>query len=253
MPPNEFNSSPLFLPVDIVNLDSLMAVQRAIVLWSRLELLPVTADLSQGLQAPVADPLWFLGRQWQFAEFQGEDAGTPIMARLEGEAAHLSRYSPGSEGKNAVDYQDIHIPLEVVVEREAIHPVHPRLAAEAGEHFIRLLAFHGVTGVRTALQKNFALAIPDQDLPHPQADPKGKLWQTLFAGSALDGRKLAAALRTLVGSTGALTGLPTEFSFAAGRKPEVMTASVEWLHWYEGHISEPDETVKSAWIPQRQE
>ena len=48
--------------------------------WSRLEPLPTSDDVSVGLQARIADPLWMLARQWQFNEFQGEDAGSPISA-----------------------------------------------------------------------------------------------------------------------------------------------------------------------------
>ena len=50
--------------------------------WSRLEPLPTSDDVSEALQARVADPLWMLARQWQFNEFQGEDAGSPIEAAL---------------------------------------------------------------------------------------------------------------------------------------------------------------------------
>ena len=63
---------------------------------SRLEGLPLSADLQPALSAEVADPLWLLCRQWQFLEFAGEDAGTPIDVRVEGERAQLSRYLAGS-------------------------------------------------------------------------------------------------------------------------------------------------------------
>ncbi len=44
----------------------------------RLEPVHATADLARGLRAEVADPLWFLGRQWQLGEHQGEDGGSPV-------------------------------------------------------------------------------------------------------------------------------------------------------------------------------
>src|SRR3954454_15039051 len=50
--------------------------------WSRLEPLPTSDDVSESLQARIADPLWMLARQWQFNELQGEDAGSPIAADL---------------------------------------------------------------------------------------------------------------------------------------------------------------------------
>src|SRR4051812_12343234 len=52
--------------------------------WHRLEPVPLSADITLALQAAVADPAWMLCRQWQFLEFAGDDAGTPIQVRLEG-------------------------------------------------------------------------------------------------------------------------------------------------------------------------
>ena len=49
---------------------------------TRLETQPTAVRLKTGLQAPVADPLWLLTRQWQFNEFQGEDAGTPLAVKF---------------------------------------------------------------------------------------------------------------------------------------------------------------------------
>ncbi len=253
MAPTNAYSAPLYLSKELVKLETLLEVKRAVVLWSRLELLPETDDLAVGLQAPLADPLWLIGRQWQFSEFQGEDAGTPVAVHLAGEAAHLTRYSPGGQGANPVDYQDLNLPLEVAVEREAVRAVHPRLAAEAGEHLLRLLAAAGVSGGRAGLRPEYALEIADEAMPHPQADPQGRIWQALFGGSALDGRRLAADLRALAAPDGSLAGLPAAFGFAAGLEAQAQTAAADWLRWYAQHVSEPDESVRSAWIPQRQE
>ena len=50
--------------------------------WNRLEGRPRSADFERSLRAEVRDPVWFLTRQWQFGEFEGEDAGSPIDARF---------------------------------------------------------------------------------------------------------------------------------------------------------------------------
>lgn len=44
----------------------------------RLEPLPPYGDLERGFQQEVADPLWFLARQWQMGEHLAEDAGAPV-------------------------------------------------------------------------------------------------------------------------------------------------------------------------------
>jgi hypothetical protein len=40
------------------------------------------ADLQRGFMAEIADPAWFLGRQWQMGEHQGEDAASPVLVRV---------------------------------------------------------------------------------------------------------------------------------------------------------------------------
>jgi hypothetical protein len=40
-------------------------------------------DVEAALRAPVADPLWLLGRQWQFGEHRGEDASSPVELACE--------------------------------------------------------------------------------------------------------------------------------------------------------------------------
>src|SRR4051812_18727124 len=76
--------------------------------WSRLEARPATSDLTPGLQAQLGDPFWLLARQWQFGELHGEDAGSPIEARLEATAAPVTRYGagPASAGATAAGTVD---------------------------------------------------------------------------------------------------------------------------------------------------
>lgn len=40
---------------------------------------PGRTDTDEGMRARVADPVWFLTRQWQLGELQGEDASTPVV------------------------------------------------------------------------------------------------------------------------------------------------------------------------------
>ena len=64
--------------------------------WMRLQPLSRNAEMKTSLQARIYDPLWLLARQWQLGEFQGEDNGSPIMARWRADAAKLSRYFSGA-------------------------------------------------------------------------------------------------------------------------------------------------------------
>src|SRR5512141_3072521 len=50
--------------------------------WTRLEPRSREADMRSTLSARLFDPVWLMTRQWQTGEFQAEDAGTPVMARI---------------------------------------------------------------------------------------------------------------------------------------------------------------------------
>src|SRR5215472_3763744 len=146
--------------------------------WTRLE--PRTRDpldMSLGLQARVHDPLWMLARQWQLGEFQGEDAGTAIVANLVATAAPLTRYQPA--GAPPEGYHGA--PLEAFVEREQVQlgaGAAPRLAAETGLHFLRLLDAGGAGGYRAAYLGAYGLAPGDTSA----LDPDSRRYLALMAG-----------------------------------------------------------------------
>ncbi|GAA0584776.1 hypothetical protein [Actinomadura livida] len=78
----------------------------------RLEPLHTDADLGRELAAPVADPAWFLGRQWQLGEHRGEDAGSPV--RVEYRAAQVPiRAVDAAEGTDPRV-----VPAEAIIEAE---------------------------------------------------------------------------------------------------------------------------------------
>ena len=68
----------------------------SITTWTRLEPQCRANDVAEGLAARIEDPLWLLARQWQVGEFQGEDTGSPVVARWRGQVAKLSRSYLGS-------------------------------------------------------------------------------------------------------------------------------------------------------------
>ena len=93
----------------------LKAVVRAplAVTWNRLEGRPRSDDLARPLRAEVRDPAWMLARQWQFGEFEGQDAGAPIQAKLLAESIGLDRIALGDPPPIAYDSNT---PVEVLVE-----------------------------------------------------------------------------------------------------------------------------------------
>jgi hypothetical protein len=220
--------------------------------------------LSIGQQARIYDPLWLLGRQWQFGEFQAEDAGSPIEAAVRVESSPITAYLPSmpEEGKRTVGQpylRDSHtkapvMPLEALVEREQVRVEGQRpslrLAAEAGLHLARLLVDAGLGRYAAT----FVTACPLTPAAEDQLDPASAAFQRVVAGRAADGAAVQRQLRALnpPGSAGPLV-LPQYLAFAsAADRKRLAAVLLRWLAWYEEEVfSEPDGAT--PWISERME
>ncbi|MBY8877352.1 hypothetical protein [Actinacidiphila acidipaludis] len=80
--------------------------------YRRLEPDPRARTFAAGFAATLHDPLWFLARQWQLGEHQGENASTPVAVDLT--AVHTPiRPDPGSPDRDPTV-----VPAEAIVEAE---------------------------------------------------------------------------------------------------------------------------------------
>src|SRR5690348_3042393 len=96
---------------------------------TRLETQPTSVGMLNGLRAPLADPLWLLSRQWQFNEFQGEDAGTPLRVKfgLQGTAVDAFRSGADAQQRPWQPLEAHAAPIETRVEAEPVWRTHARL------------------------------------------------------------------------------------------------------------------------------
>jgi hypothetical protein len=78
----------------------------------RLEPAHPYTDLGRGISAEVADPVWFLGRQWQLGEHRGEDAASPVRVEYRASVLPIRPF----DGDPQLDPQVV--PTEAVIESE---------------------------------------------------------------------------------------------------------------------------------------
>jgi hypothetical protein len=220
---------------------------------TRLETQPTSVSLKTGLQAPIADPLWMLARQWQFNEFQGEDAGTPLAVKFAVKGRPVDAFRGGTDREQPWEgLERGGTPLEARVEAEAAWKTHPRLRGEAGLQALRMAPS---AAVRTALIAAYAL---DLEAPtDPDADSAGLLWSTLFHGRTIDAAKLAADLAPLLDAGGQLSGLPAALNVTAGESDAAKTMLQSWFAWsarlvYEGTGS-GEQGASPSWQRDRME
>ena len=164
--------------------------------WNRIE--PRVRDPSlPGLEARLADPLWLLARQWQLGEFTGEDAGSPIAARIEAHVGMLSRLASGvvSGRIDGPHYDPHNQPLEAVVEREPVLQARSRnvrLAGEAGLAWWRALDAVDLTHRREDYLLHWAIR-PLTDDERATLDDTTARRADLLAGRVPDGVRLRDA------------------------------------------------------------
>ena len=178
----------------------------SITTWTRLE--PQTAPTAtspSGYAARIHDPLWLLGRQWQLGEFQGEDAGTPIVARWRGRVAPITRYAPGPIPPNTQLNAGPFDPQRAARDpgrAPAAAPVrhrrgHRRPAPRRRERPALpppARAADDPGGPRRDHPPRLRRAAARRPASAPASTPRPLAYADLVAGRALDGRRLRAAL-----------------------------------------------------------
>ncbi|TMR07362.1 hypothetical protein ETD83_01035 [Actinomadura soli] len=152
----------------------------------RMEPLHRSGEVASGLAARTHDAAWLLTRQWQFGEFAGQDAGSPIDVELTGTSRRIEGWSP-PDGP-LTRYDPRLGPLEPQVESEP-PMVDDRARAEGGAQFVTMLAEAGLSAALPGLLAEFGL---------PPA-PGGLVG--LLGGRVPDAAALAAAI-----DAGGLTG-----------------------------------------------
>ena len=226
--------------------------------WVRLEPRCRDDERDEGVRARIYDALWMLARQWQAAEFQGEDAGSPVLARWRGDSAPITRYHAGAIASNtsisAPRYDATSMPLEALVERQPLrNPANDgslRLAVESGMHFLRMLDAQTMSrSYRDAFLERYAV-LPPTDAETKRVDAETLSYWNLMATRALDARRLVAAFRTAAGKR---IPIPAALNVAAGDRAEVNQVIDQWLAQHDSLLTLPPAGAPDAWSAERLE
>lgn len=226
-----------------------------IVMWNRLEGRPRRDDFVRALRAEVRDPLWMLCKQWQVGEFQGDDAGSPVFAKVHIDTTRITRYQPGDA--TAVDF-DLETPLETTVERRAVnffgdkHLLSLDIRLAMGRQWLKLLAAEGFTAHAASFIVAYGFAEPD---PTSRSDAfitaHAAVWQSVsaIAGRAMDGAALYFHLKE-VPTNRAHDGV---VGIAAADKPAIDLVAERFVGWYEELFHQPLDDTNDAWNGQHLE
>lgn len=216
----------------------------SVTLWSRLEPHPRDGSLQRNLQGQIRDPAWFLARQWQTGELEGEDAGSPVQAVLEVQSAPLTDYAPNGDGTGLIPYDPL-VPLEPHIERVPV-TLNVRGAAQLGRYAEAAIAAAvstaTATAVITALRATYPIAATaPADAPEDQV---GRAIRASLAARVVDGAALAAAYAIVQAGGVPTPPLPPEAAEAG-----IPAVLADLVAYRASLYSEP--SGDAAWQPRR--
>ena len=218
--------------------------------WNRIEGRPRSEDFVRATKAEVRDALWMLSKQWQMGEFIGDDAGSPVLARVHMETTTLNKYQAGGGETTALE-QDI--PLEVKVEHQKIPFEQGQLAISLD---LRLLMgrqwLKWIDTVDSNLRSDYIGKYFVSDPDPAQASDAGicahvKAWQqfSAVAGRSMDGYKLYEHLENPAhhGSDD-IAGITTDLVRGA-----VDVLGEKFVAWFDRVFYQPGEEGNPSWKP----
>jgi hypothetical protein len=229
--------------------------------WNRLEPRARKEDFDKNLQAGVHDALWFLTRQWQFGEFQGEDTGSAIFAKLLLQTTQLSHYKAFND--TIVPYSDL-TPLEETVEQTHA-PLNDKTRILSGKYFRKILVAKAVALVdfqislyNQKLKTIFKYQKPAEILPEDTIETlvsKAKLlvntelvqFATFFSEDDFDGFQLYLSAKNNLNNT------VTNISLKNTHNVALNAALTDYIEIFEELYSEELNQIKGAWNPRQLE
>jgi hypothetical protein len=215
----------------------------------RIEGSGVDPELVEGLAARVADPLWYLARQWQLGEFRGEDAASPVILEAEIDNYPIDTYWVGVSAGKTEDTPIVSgTPLEALVERDHAD-VHNTLRSrlESGASLLRRLRRAGVPETfAIALKSGYGVTVGAKV---DRGDPVGLERLKILAGASCDGSLVSNAIAA-AGSTSKLKELSVLDQDGQEAAVKVLDA---WLAAERTLVLMLPEKARSAWRDRAQE
>lgn len=220
---------------------------KSITYWNRLEPRPRGREVLESLQARVRDPLWFLTRQYQMGEFQGEDAAAPAYVQVAYRTSPFSGWSPRGA---AVERIDLSTPLEELSQTEAFS-ANLALRVELGQLTEELLNEHGAGAQAGKVRAAYPIDVPDEEDVAQSPDHAEARFARVVGGRAIDGVALYRDARAAAPALPRrLTTAPNDVGAAA---PDVLAALAGLAAYVERVYEDIGDADAPAWRAERLE
>jgi hypothetical protein len=220
--------------------------------WSRLEGRPRTNNFDRALKVEVRDAMWMLTKQWQMGEFEAEDAGSPVVAKICTSTSGLDKYQAD---KNKVQSFDKDVPFEAKVEQRPLpfsvfqQEISLDLRLILGRRWMQLLKKEALLNpTKKYFLDHYGFKKPD---PTSEGDAAicahPEVWQqfTAVAGRMIDGAQLYFDIKS--NKVPHYYDLP-DFPLA-GDHSKFDLAEKKFKTWFEDLFYQPNDPINDAWEP----
>lgn len=224
----------------------------SVTVYNRLEGRPRTVSFDRALRAEVRDALWMLTRQWQLGEFRGDDAGSPVAAKLLLQTTRLTKYQPDAAATEDFPYDTC---LETKVERRNIPLTRAGEAASldlrlaTGRYWLKLIK--PTPQLPNDYSSNFIKAyfipVPDPtDVMQADICAHPEVWQMVeaVAGRAMDG----GGLYTYLTANPAHHAYDTVPGIAPADHHALDDCATRFVAWFQRTLAAPA-AGDDAWEP----
>lgn len=213
----------------------------SITAYNRLEATPRSINFDRSLKAEVRDPMWMLTRQWQFGEFEGEDAASAVTAQMVGEHTVMDRLRLANHPPGKFDGS---LPLETHAEREALGSS-LFMSVQMSRYFVKLMRAN-------SLEPALGKFITKYKLLHTigRNDVEGELLMRASVGRLFDGFGLYRDITTASsGGTVFEDWLVSEGLSVASFQP----LADDFVRWHARNYSQPASPADTCWLPSQLE
>ncbi len=233
----------------------------SVIQWNRLDPRPRSTDnFDKAMKAEVRDALWMLTKQWQMGEFEGDDAGSPVFAKIHMESERINKYKPAN---NPVQhYNENELPLETLVEQMPLQfrsgnvNIMLDIRLVMGRYWLKLIN-HLKSEIKEIYKENYSLKISSfantdslNKLENAKlnSDINIKILHKIFKNS-IDGYELYKNIDLENNIHSYSEFLPdTDLELLE----ELNKIEIKFIRWYERFIQQPDNN-NSAWNPEQLE
>ena len=219
-------------------------------MWNRLEGRPRTHNFDRAMRAEVRDALWMLTKQWQMGEFQGDDAGSPVFAKIHISSSQLTHYQAAT---HPVQTYEKNIPMEVKVEQKKIpfNRINKKISIDIrlqmGRYWLKLIKSKGLL-----YEMEFINAYPF-DLPalsrsedHIYAHPEVRKTYSGISRRCMDGYTFYEALEAGQSASESVINVDPDMT-------ALNNLGSGFMQWYATQFYQPDDENNDAWLPERLE